>query len=68
MRKPLSKTEKRGQIIGIKVKNETKEKIQYLSGMEDKPMSTFINDILEKYIDNYTKYHKINWNEIMKEE
>lgn len=58
MRKKLDSNTKREHIIGIKVKKDIKEKIVYLSEMDAIPMSTYINQILENYIDNYTKTYQ----------
>lgn len=65
MRKRLNEKEKRSVIIGIKVKKELKDKIQYLSEVDDIGMSSYINKILENHIENITKLTPINWNEIL---
>lgn len=65
MRKKLDPNTKREHIIGIKVRKDIKEKIIYLSEMEAVPMSTYINQILENYIETYSKTYKINWNEVL---
>lgn len=67
MRKRLNENDKRSVIIGIKVKKEIKEKIQYLSEVEDIGMSTYINRILESHIEHITKLTPINWKEVLKE-
>lgn len=67
MRKRLNKDDKRSVIIGVKVKEETKEKIKYLSTIEDIKMSSYINEILEKHIEAKTKIWGINWEDISKE-
>lgn len=67
MRKRLNAEEKRSVIIGIKVKKEIKEKIQYLSEVDDIGMSTYINKILENHIESITKLTPINWEEVLKE-
>ena len=61
MRKKINTEEKRSVIIGIKVKQETKDKVKYLSEAEAETISTYINRILEAHIETYTKLHKINW-------
>lgn len=61
MRKKIEPNKKRSVIIGIKVKQETKEKIKYLSEVEAEPISTYINRILENHIEAHTKLHRINW-------
>lgn len=63
MRKKLNSTEKRASIIGIKVKQELKDKIKFVSGREARTMSSQINYILENYIENYLKDNNIDWEE-----
>ena len=67
MRKKLSTEDKRTEIIGIKVKKDVKEKIKYLSERDITQMSTYINKILETHIEQHTKIHNINWDEIFNE-
>ena len=52
---------KRTSTIGIKVKPITKEQIEFISEREARPMSTQINSILEKYIEEYFKKEGIVW-------
>ena len=52
---------KRTSTIGIKVKPITKEQIEFISEREARPMSTQINIILEKYIEEYFKKEGIVW-------
>lgn len=68
MRKKLNSDIKRSVIIGVKVKQETKDKIKYLSDAEGDAMSTYINNILENHIEERTKFGKIKWEEVFKEE
>lgn len=68
MRKRLNAEEKRSVIIGIKVKEETKEKIKYLSEVEDQGMSTYINKILEDHITERTRFGGIDWKTILGKE
>lgn len=68
MRKKLDINTKRSKIIGIKVKPETQLKLKYLCDIEAEPLSTYINKILEEHIASTTKLHKLNWEEILKEE
>lgn len=63
MRKKLDPVDKRGDLIGIKVKKETKDKIQFISGREDRRMSSQINLILEEFIERYFDENNINWQE-----
>lgn len=68
MRKKLHVDEKRSAQIGIKVKNETKQKIQYIASLEGNQMSTQIDEILREYITKYFKKHGINWNTLTPDE
>lgn len=61
MRKKMNETDKRGSLIGIKVKKDTKEKILFISEREARPMSTQINIILEDFIENYFQEQGIHW-------
>lgn len=63
MRLKLDADSKRASLIGIKVKKETKEKIQFISDREARPMSTQINIILENFIENYFQKQNIKWEE-----
>lgn len=63
MRKKLSVEDKRNTFIGIKVKQDIKAKITFISGREAHPISTQINLILEDYIQRYFEDNHINWEE-----
>ena len=52
---------KRTSTIGIKVKQITKEKIEFIAEREARPMSTQINIILERYTEDYFKREGIEW-------
>lgn len=65
MRKKLNPVDKRGSLIGIKVREETKNKIQFISKREARCMSTQINVILEEFIERYFDENHINWHEYM---
>lgn len=54
---------KRTSTIGIKVKPITKKKIEFIAEREARPMSTQINIILERYIEDYFKKEGIVWHE-----
>lgn len=43
--------DKRSIVIGVKVDTTTKEKIEYLAGMNDKKVSTYIYNLLTKHIE-----------------
>lgn len=68
MRKKLNKDEKRTKIIGIKVKNETNEKIKYIADREKLKVSTYIDDLLVKHIEEYFSHAHINWDKLTEEE
>ena len=64
MRKKMTPDVKRNKQIGIKVKTETREQLEYIAKREAKTLSTLINDILKDYIINYFRIAKIDWDEI----
>lgn len=68
MRKKLPDNEKRKNIIGIKVKDETREQLKYIAGREGHKLSTCIDIILRKQIEEYFELHKIDWDKLPKEE
>ena len=69
MRKKLSQEKKRRVMIGVKVDETTKKKIELIADREATPTSTYIYELIKKHIDEYSKYARINWNEeIGKEE
>lgn len=68
MRKKLPIDEKRSKIIGVKVKEETRQQLQYIADREGTPLSTYIDIILRKQIEEYFELHKINWDALPPEE
>lgn len=60
MRKKLPKSQKRDQIIGIKVTEETKTQLKFIADRECTSMSTTINKMLQEYIDTYFSIAKID--------
>ena len=68
MRKKLPITEKRSKIIGIKVTQEVKDKLNYIANCEQETLSTLINRQLEDYIESYFKRFKLKWEDIPPEE
>ena len=68
LRKKMTPDVKRNKQIGIKVKTETREQLEYIAKREAKTLSTLINDILKDYISNYFRIAKINWNDVSEEE
>lgn len=61
MRQKLKEENKRSTIIGIKVDKSTKAKIAYIADRDAKTMSTYINDLLVKHIEEYTRMTKTDW-------
>ena len=61
MRRKLSINEKRNAQIGVKVKCETKEQLEFIAEREAHPLSTQIDIILKKYIQEYFSKNDINW-------
>ena len=43
--------EKRNQVIGVKVDEETRKKINYLAGMKGDKTSTYIYNLIKKHIE-----------------
>lgn len=68
MRKRIPTEEKRSNIIGIKVKTETLKKLKYISKRECKPVSTYIDSILVKQIEEYFSIAHINWDKLTENE
>lgn len=68
MRKKLPPGEKRNRIIGIKVKDETRQKLEYIAGREGKTLSTYIDVVLNLNIENYFKENKIDWENMSPEQ
>ena len=68
MRKKLPHDEKRNKIIGIKVKEETRQQLEYIAGREGHTLSTCIDIILRKQIEEYFELHKIDWDALPDEE
>ena len=66
MRPKLNKEDKRISQIGIKVKEDTKNKIKFISDREGHPMSTQINFILEQFVEDYANRHGIHWEDFIK--
>lgn len=68
MRKKLPIDEKRNKIIGVKVKEETRQQLQYIADREGHTLSTCIDIILRKQIEEYFELHKIDWDTLPSEE
>lgn len=68
MRQKLPANEKRKNIIGIKVKDETRKQLEYIAGREGHTLSTCIDIILRKQIEEYFELHRINWSTLPDEE
>lgn len=68
MRRRLPADKKRNNIIGIKVKDETRKQLKYIAGREGHTLSTCIDIILRKQIEEYFEIHKIEWDKLPPEE
>ena len=68
MRRKMTEDVKRSKIIGIKVQVKTKEQLDYIAKREGTTLSTVTNDILVKYIEDYFKIAKIEWDKLPPEE
>lgn len=68
MRKKLPLDEKRNKIIGIKVKEETRQQLQYIADRDGHTLSTCIDIILRKQIEEYFELHKIDWDALPPDE
>lgn len=68
MRKKLPLDEKRNKIIGIKVKEETRQQLEYIAGREGHTLSTCIDIILRNKIEEYFELEKIDWDALPPEE
>lgn len=52
---------KRVCMIGIKVTEDTRDKIEYLAGRDNRPISSFINLILQNYLTQYDIFKTDEW-------
>lgn len=68
MRKKLEDSQKRSNIIGVKVKPETRQKLEYIAKREATRLSSYIDDLLTKHIKDYFSHAHINWDELTPEE
>lgn len=64
MRRKMGQSEKRRIMIGVKVDEATKRKIEKIAEREAEPTSTYIYNLLKKHIDEYEKIAKLNLDEI----
>lgn len=68
MRKKLPDGEKRSNIIGVKVKPETRQKLEWIADREKTKLSTYIDEQLRIHIETYLKYNHIDWDNMTDEE
>ena len=68
MRKKLAEGEKRSKIIGVKVKPETHEQLEWIAKREAVKLSTYIDEQLRLHIETYFKYNHIDWSSLSDEE
>ena len=59
--------ERRSQIIGVKVNEETKAKLKFLADIEDQKMSTYIYNLLLQHINNKEPFLTKEMEKIKKE-
>jgi len=59
--------QKRTCMIGIKVTEETRDKIEYLAGRDNRPISSFINLILQNYLTQYDIFKTEDWKSDLEE-
>ena len=52
---------KRICMIGIKVTEDTRDKIEYLAGRDSRPISSFINIVLQNYLTQYDIFKNDDW-------
>ena len=67
MRKKLTAEDKRSIIIGGKVTPKVRKQVQYLADREAEKVSTYIAELIEQRIEQFTKDTKINWEEELNE-
>ena len=48
-------------MIGVKVTEETRKKIEFVADREQRPMSSLINILIEQYLKDYEAKNNINW-------
>ena len=58
---------KRTSMIGIKVTEETRDKIEYLAGLDDRTISSYINIIIQKHISEIETFRNENWKKDLEE-
>lgn len=60
--------EKRSYLIGIKVDETTRHKINYLAGMKGDPVSTYIYEIIKRHIEEKEPWITKEIEDLQKEE
>ena len=60
-RRKMFEDEKRNKFIGIKVKDDTKKKLQFIANRESVQLSTYIDILLVTHINEYFSHAHINW-------
>ena len=68
MRKKLDEGQKRSNIIGVKVKPDTRQKLEYIARREATRLSSYIDDLLTKHIKDYFSHAHIDWDNLSPEE
>lgn len=68
MRRKLAENEKRSNIIGVKVKPETRQKLEWIAKREATRLSSYIDELLRNHIETYFKYNHIEWDKLPEDE
>ena len=63
MRPKVDIEKKRDILIGVKVDKTTKAKIDYIAKREGDATSTYIFNLINDHIKQYTQYARIKWEE-----
>ncbi len=58
---------KRTCMIGIKVTEDTRDKIEYLAGKDKRPISSYINLILQNYLSQIDDFNSNEWKDDLEE-
>ena len=68
MRRKMGPEEKRNSQIGIKVLTKTKKQLEYIAERDQITLSTLINSVLIKYVEDYFRIAKIDWDNLPEDE
>lgn len=59
---------KRTSMIGIKVTEETRDKVEYLAGLDARTVSSYINLVLQKHLDQIEMFNDEAWKQDLEEQ